>query len=642
MKLKHSIDRIKSYSPVVKTSSFRDKQNLVEALSHETEILKNDVETLKARGEEWALEVRALRLELQRTLEFNKWIAMNYPTANTIANQRHESMEFDYRPLVSIILPVYNTNPEYLAVCLESVLAQSYVNWQLCIIDDASTSKATRDHLSLYAKRDPRIKLKRSDHNGHISVASNEAIKIADGEFIALLDHDDMLWPNALYEVVKLLQKHKDADFIYSDEDKIESNGVVHFAPFFKPDWSPHFLECINYITHFSVIRTELVRSVGGFDNSLVGAQDWDLFFRVSEKTDKIYHIPTILYSWRAHPSSTAHSLAIKDYALKSQEEAIKRHFVRTNQSVKHIKSGLAMGSWYPHFNVKSKPLVSIVIPTKDKVDYLKRCVTTVLERTTYYNYEIIIVDTGSKELTTKEYYRYLKESLGSRKLRIVYWKHQPFNYSDACNFGASKAKGEYLVMLNNDTEIITEDWLEDMLGYAQQPEVAAVGAKLLYPSKQIQHAGVVVGIGSKEPVAGHIGIFTDYKINDFFTRIYADSVRDTTAVTAACLMVSAKKFHEVGGFDPIYRVTFNDVDLCLKFRKAGYQNIYLPYVELFHHESISIGKVNQDRDMTELNDSAQLIRKKWKEAINYDPYYNKNFYILSSNFGLAVHPDPE
>lgn len=642
MKLKHSIDRIKHYSPVVKTRSLRDKQNLIEALSNEVMSLREVVESLKTRGEDWALEVGALRLELQRAKEFNKWVAMNYPTPNIIANQRHESTGFAYRPLISVILPVYNTNPEYLSACIESVLAQSYVNWELCIVDDASTSQMTIDCLSLYAKRDLRIKLKRSTQNGHISVASNEAIKISDGEFIALLDHDDLLWPNALYEVAKLLQKHKEADLIYSDEDKVEEDGFVHFAPFFKPDWSPHFLECVNYITHLSVIRTDLVRSVGGFDKSLVGAQDWDLFFRVTEKTNSIYHIPTILYSWRDHPSSTAHSLSIKDYALKSQEESLKRHFVRTKQSIKKIQPGELLGSWYPRFNVKTKPLVSIIIPTKDKAGYLKRCVTTILDKTTYYNYEIIIVDTGSKEAVTQEYYQYLKESLGIKKLRIIRWKQQPFNYSDACNFGANKAKGEYLVMLNNDTEVISEDWLEDMLGYAQKPGIAAVGVQLLYPSMQLQHAGVVVGIGSKEPVAGHIGIFTDHKINDFLTRIYTDTVRDTTAVTAACLMVPAKTFQDVGGFDSIYRVTFNDVDLCLKFRKAGYQNIYLPYVKLFHHESISVGKVNQNRDMSELNDSALLIRKKWKKTIEYDPYYNKNFYKLSSNFGLAVHVDPE
>jgi len=270
----------------------------------------------------------------------------------------------------------------------------------------------------------------------------------------------------------------------------------------------------------------------------------------------------------------------------------------------------------------------------------LKRCISTVMEKTTYDNFEIIIVDTGSVEDSTKKYYKLLKNSTDRDRLKIVNWPKQPFNYSDACNFGASKAKGEYLVMLNNDTEIISPDWLGDMLAYAQKEDVAAVGVKLLYPSMQLQHAGVAVGIGSKEPVAGHLGIFTDYKHNDFLTSVYTDTVRDITAVTAACLMVAAKKYHEVGGFDPIYRVTFNDVDLCLKFREAGYKNIYLPNVELFHHESISVGRVSENRDMTELNKSAVLIRKKWKKEIDYDPYYNKNFYILSSNFGLAVHPE--
>lgn len=630
--------KLKDYSPLVPKGTLHRHQ--VQA-SNTEQALQSEIQALRSRNEDWAKEVRALRLELQRIHEYDKWIAVYYPTPHTIANQRQASTNFAHRPTISIILPVYNTNVDFLKACIDSVTAQSYANWQLCIVDDASSSKDTVDCLKQYVKKDPRISIKRSKNNGHISVASNQAIEMAKGEFVALLDHDDVLWPNALFEVVSLLQKHREADFIYSDEDKIEANGQLHFAPYFKPGWSPHLLECINYITHLSVMRTDLVRSVGGFNKNMVGAQDWDLFFRITEQTDKIHHIPTILYSWRAHENSTAHSIHIKDYALKSQEQALQAHFDRTKQTVSELKSGMTMGSWYPYFEIKNKPLISIVVPTKDKVDYLKRCISTVLEKSSYDNFELVIVDTGSKEIETKQYYSSLKKSLSSKKLRIVNFPKQPFNYSDTCNFGAEQSKGEYLVMLNNDTEIITPSWLEDMLGYAQQPKVAAVGAKLLFPSMQIQHAGVTVGIGSSEPVAGHIGIFTDYANNDFFTQIYTDTVRDVTAVTAACLMVSTKIFNEVGGFDPVFRVTFNDVDLCLKFRKAGYHNIYLPFVELYHHESISVGKVNQNRDMNELTDSAKLMRKKWENVIDDDPYYNKNFYILSSNFGLNVHPKP-
>ena len=629
--MKPALRKIKSKVPVLKDM----------VTGHHYHQAKQAISALEGRGEDWAREVRALRLEIQRIREYQKWIPMNYPTPKVVAEQAKAAAKFAYRPLISIVVPVYNTKVEYLEACLDSVLGQSYDNWQLCIVDDKSPSPETIECLRRYAKDNAKISLEFSKENGHISVTSNKAVALAKGEFVALLDHDDVLWPNALFEVVSLLQTHRDADFVYSDEDKIDGEGLVHFDPFFKPNWSPHLLECINYITHLSVIRTELVKSVGGFEKMLVGAQDWDLFLRISEKTNKIYHVPTILYSWRAHEQSTARSIETKDYAVKSQEEALLAHFERTKQSLRELSSPTVSGPWFPKFEVTGNPLVSIVIPTKDKVDYLERCVSTVFEKSTYHHFEVVIVDTGSKEPATEAYYEKLRSLYSKDQLRIVSFPKQPFNYSDACNYGAKKAKGKFLLMLNNDTEVITGEWIEDMLGYAQQSKVGAVGVKLLYPNKQIQHAGVAVGIASVEPVAGHLGIFTDYSHNDYLTRLYTDTVRDISAVTAACLMVSADKFEEVGGFDPIFRVTFNDVDLCLKIGKAGYNNIYLPYVELFHHESVSVGRVSGDRDMTELIASAKLIRKKWKQRIDHDPYYNPNFYILSSNFGLNVHPDP-
>lgn len=645
MNKKRVVNKAKSYSPVVKKRSLRVALSRADELEVQRNALQQQVVAqqqaigaLEARNEDWAKEVRSLRLELQRLKEYEKWLAMNHPSPQVVAMQRQATAKFKHRPLISIIVPVYNTEPKYLSACLDSVLAQSYTKWQLCIVDDASTRADTRKCLNEYSKRDVRIKLKRSTSNQHISVASNAAIDMAEGEYVALLDHDDLLWPNALYEVVKLLQDHPEADFIYSDEDKIDADGLVHFAPYFKPDWSPHLLECINYITHFSVLRKEIVVAAGKFDKNLVGAQDWDLFLRVTERTDKIFHVPTILYSWRAHDRSTAMSMQSKGYATASQRTALQNHFSRNKQEYDVTLNTSREGFVYPVYGLNDKPLVSIVIPTKDKVEYLKRCITSILEKTTYSHYEIVIVDTGSQEAVTKEYYQWLNSELSPKRFRIKYWRHKPFNYSDACNFGAKHARGSYLVMLNNDTEIISENWLSDMLGYAQQPEIGAVGAKLLYPTKQIQHAGVVVGIGSMEPVAGHIGIYTDADSSDYLTSLYTNTVRDTTAVTAACLMISTEKFWQVGGFDPIFRVTFNDVDLCLKIRKAGYLNIYLSQVELYHHESVSVGRVNQNRDMTELNASAKLIRKRWPGVIDHDPYYNKNFYILSSNFGLAIY----
>lgn len=630
------ISHIRSRLPIVKKENYLRAKLYADGLLTQTGKLYWHIDQ-KAR------ELEALRVKMVRCQEYNKWVAMHYPNSKDIADQRHDSTTFNYRPKISIILPVYNTNPTYLEACVLSVQDQSYVNWELCIVDDASNNQSTLDLIIKYAKSgDPRIRISHSKINGHISTASNIGASMAEGEFLALLDHDDVLWPNALYEVVKLLQTHPSADLIYSDEDKIEADGFVHYEPYFKPDWSPHLLECINYITHLSVIRTKLFSHVGGFGSKMVGAQDWDLLLRITEQTDKIHHIPTVLYSWRAHPGSTASGMSAKGYAIANQRITLENHFKRVKSEYTVNVSEGAYGFWYPRYERIGKPLISIVIPTKDKVAYLERCVTSILELTTYSRYEIIIVDTGSVETETKAYYTQLKESLSDKKLIIKKFPKQPFNYSDACNFGAKAAKGEYLVMLNNDTEVKIETWLEDMLGYAQQPNIAAVGAKLLYPTGHIQHAGVTIGIGSYEPVAGHPAIHQEDGPDDMMKSLYINTVRDVSAVTAACLMVSAAKFWQVKGFESKYRVTFNDVDLCLKFRKAGYLNIYLPFVQLVHDESISVGRVLQDRDMNELNKSAKLMRQQWKDVIDNDPYYNPNFHLLSSNFGLDIYPSDD
>lgn len=633
--------KLRSRLPVVKRSNYIREKTRVDNLERQIQQTNQELTATRQTLVDTQNTLAEFQTNTKSNREYAKWLAMNFPTATTLANQRAASTEFAYRPMISVIMPVFNTKPEYLTACIDSVIAQSYVNWELCIVDDASDSVETMEVLNKYeATSDPRIHITHSKKNGHISAASNIAIKKATGEFIALLDHDDLLWPNALFEVVQLLQDHTDADFVYSDEDKIEADGYLHFSPYFKPDWSPRLLECINYVTHFSVIRTELVRQVGGFDTTMVGTQDWDLFLRVTEKTNKVYHVPTVLYSWRAHEGSTASSVGTKSYVFVNQERALKAHFERVKPEYEITVSKGNYNFWYPKYKVIGKPSVSVVIPTKDKVEYLKRCIESILDKTDYRKYEIIIVDTGSIEHETHRYYAHLEDEYGKKKVRIKRYTKQPFNYSNACNFGAKHAKGEYLVMLNNDTEVLSESWIKDMLGYAQQPDVAAVGAKLLYTSGQIQHAGMALGIGSWVPVAAHPGSQMENASSNPAQITYTHTVRDVSGVTAACLMVSASKFWQVGGFDPVYRVTFNDVDLNLKFREAGYTNIYLPFVELVHSESISVGRVLQDRDMTELNRSAELMRQRWKDAIDSDPFYNKNFFILSSQFELSVYPE--
>ncbi len=628
-----NVNKIKSYSPLVKKASH---DQLREQLSFYVEHTKN----LEKRNDEWAREVRELRLGLQRIKEYDKWIAQNYPTPAELNDQKARTKSFTYTPLISVIMPVYNTDPEYLKVCINSVIDQTYENWELCIFDDGSTKTKTIDVLKDYSDK-PNIRIGRSDTNAHISVASNNAISMAEGEFIALLDHDDFLWPNALYETVKLLQSHPDADLIYSDEDKIDDNAYrfVHMQPYFKPDWSPHLLESINYINHFAVLRTGLVRQIGGFDRTLVGAQDWDLLLRISENTKQIFHIPTVLYSWRCHDHSTASSITQKPYVLKNQQRALMLHQNRLGiKNYKIVYDKTKKGCWFILYKPERDYKVSIVIPSKDKKDYLERCLSSIINKTSYSNYEIVIVDTGSVEKTTLEYYAHLN-SVHSKKVRIVYWRHTPFNYSLACNFGAKQSKGDYLIMLNNDTEVITPDWMQDMLGYAQQKAIGAVGVKLLYPdSNCIQHAGITLGIGSDKPVAGHAGYGIDENTADSLASVYLNTVREVSGVTAACLMVSKHKFWEVGGFDPVLRVTFNDVDLNLKLGQKGYSNLYLPFVMLYHHESVSVGRVFRDRDMRELVDAQEIIRKKWSKIINKDKYYNINFYRLSSNFGLDIY----
>ena len=639
--MKDIITDIKSHSPVVRTKSLHASLKFTKQLEQEIEIYKKQIFSLCRQVEDGAKENRCLRLEMQRKDEYEKWLSMHYPSRRVIDKQRLDSGHFIYKPLISIILPVYNTNPDYLRVCIESVLNQSYENWELCIVDDASTAQETKECLKIYANKDIRVQFKRLNSNSHISIASNSALKMAKGEFIALLDHDDFLWPNALYEVVHLLQDHKDADFIYSDEDKISDDiNFKNFGPYFKPDWSPHLMSCINYIAHFSVLRRSIVEAVGGFDKNLVGAQDWDLFLRVSEKTDKIYHIPTILYSWRSHAQSTAMSIKAKDYATLAQERTLRNYFKRTLKHKVKVEQ-TSGGYWYPRYQIIDQPLVSIIIPTKDKVDYLKQCISSILSLTTYSNYEIIIVDTGSREQKTKSYYKNLR-TISKDKLRIVHWKKLRFNYSEACNFGAQNSKGEYLLMLNNDTEIISGSWINDMVGYAQLTNVGAVGAKLLFRNATIQHAGATIGIGSlTNPVAGHPGYGMDYKGYDSLQSLYTNTVRNVTVVTGACLMVSAEKFWKVEGFDPKLRVTFNDVDLCLKLWRAGYLNVYLPFVELYHYESVSVGRVKVNRDMLEFNEAVLNIRKKWSGLFDTtDPYYNKNFYKLSVSFSIAVEGD--
>jgi len=574
--------------------------------------------------------------------EINKqyltWFQNNYPNLKLLKKQKKDQKKFKIKPKISIITPTYNTPAKFLRECIDSVINQTYDNWELCIADDASTDQNTKNIIREYLKKDKRIKAVFRDTNGHICQASNSAIDLATGDFIAILDHDDFLWPNALFEIVKCLNEKPFSQFIYSDEDKLEEDGKTHIWPFFKPDWSPDYLRSINYITHFAVIKKTLIDQYGKFTSGYEGAQDWELFLRITRELEKKYqchpinthnpiqHVSKILYSWRISPTSTASEKdkTIKNYAFFNQKKVLESDLAAKNLIGKVIKEN-RLRFYRIEYQIQNKPLVSIIIPTKDNFSYLSRCLKTLLNKTTYKNYEIVLIDTGSEEEQTLNFY---KKLLKKHNIKILFWKGT-FNYSEVCNYGVDNAKGDYVLLLNNDTEIITPDWIEQMLQYAQRKDVGAVGCKLLYPNNTIQHAGVIMGFGTTIKnlgVAGHLFKYWNDSANDFFKVTSIERIRNLCAVTAACLLISKKKYKEVNGLDTAFRIAFNDVDFCLKLFKEGYVNIYNNNAVLYHHESVSVGKPEKGtRDIPEFQKEIKLLQKNWQSLIKNDPYYNNN-----------------
>jgi glycosyltransferase involved in cell wall biosynthesis len=558
------------------------------------------------------------------------WILQNYPDAVDILHQRKQIDDFKYLPLISILVPTYNTNLNFLTDCIESVQSQSYDNWELILVDDASPKAEVRELILKFAKVDKRIKYHFRKENGHISNATNDALELARGVFIALLDHDDVLWPNALYESVKALNKDSSIDFLYSDEDKITVNKWEHKDIFLKPDWNPEFLESVNYITHFSVIRTSVVREIGGFRSQYDGAQDWDLFLRISNITDKIYHVSKVVYSWRISETSAASGIEAKPYAIEAQRLAVQESLKEKGYKNAVVKPGMGPDIWTVEHPVIGNPKVSIVIPTINQPEILKKCINSILKNTTYKNFEIILVDTGS---TDKQVLKWYKRIESKNNIKILSWPKKPFSYSLACNHGASHASGEFIVFLNNDIELITPKWLEIMLGDAQRDDVGAVGCRLFYPGGiKIQHAGI--GVGLNRTAANLLSNVSKNNMT-LIQLLYSNTRHELSAVTAACAMIKKDRFNKVGGFTEEFRVTYNDVDLCLKLREAGYRNIYNPQAQLIHHESISIGlpkdlpeakKSKQNkRDNAELERTTALLRTTWHKYIEHDPHVNAN-----------------
>ncbi len=533
-----------------------------------------------------------------------------------------------YQPLISVVMPVYNTPVDLLRRAIDSVRAQVYPNWELCIADDASTDPGVREVLLEAQAADSRIKVALRPSRGHISAASNTALELARGEFIALMDHDDEIPPHALYMVAVELNQSLEADILYSDEDKIDERGL-RFDPYFKPDWNPELFLAQNVITHLGVYRTRLVREVGGFREGYEGAQDWDLAMRVIERipASHIRHIPHVLYHWRVTRGSAARSVGEKPYAIEAQRRLLVSHFERIGEAAEVIP--LHGGRWRVRYPLPAEPpLVSIIVPTRNSVRVLSRCIDSVLDKSTYPNFELVILDNRSDDPRTLQYL----EALSRRPdVRVVRYD-QPFNYSAINNFGARHAKGEVLVFLNNDTEVITPDWLEEMVARALRADVGAVGAMLYYPNDTIQHAGVILGLGG---VAGHAYLGKPRGEPGQMDR--ARLAQDLSAVTGACMVMRRSVFEEVDGFDERLAVAFNDVDLCLRVKARGYRILWTPFAELYHHEGISRGRdtVVSERFRREI----AFMQARWGALLPNDPAYNPNLTLSENDFSLAFPP---
>ena len=551
--------------------------------------------------------------------DYQLWIEKNEPKSEDSSGLCKEAKSLAYKPLISIIMPTYNIDEVYLRAAIESARRQFYSNWELCIADDGSTKPDVKKVLEEYRQKDKRIKIIYLEQNQGISGASNAALSLASGEFIGLLDCDDELANWTLSEMAKSLNQNPKLDFIYSDEDKLDTEGI-RSEPFFKPDFSPDLLLSMNYITHFCVFRRETVNRLGGFRKGFDGSQDYDLIVRVTEFTKNIAHIPKILYHWRKIHSSLSCNAEAKPYAypaaMKSLAEAIARRGYSGEITM------LSHGLYKLRYDVKGNPFISIIIPTKDKTDFLRRCVDSILKKSTYSNYEIIIVDNESSETETKDY---LKQIAGNLKCRVISF-NQPFNYSSLNNFAALRASGDFLLFLNNDTEVITPGWLEEMLGHSQRSEVGAVGAKLLFLDNKIQHAGVVVGLHG---LAGHA--FYGLAASEPGYKRLNTVARNYSAVTGACMMIRRSVFEEIGGFDEKLDVAFNDVDLCLRIFQRGYYNVWTPHAVLYHYESATRGNYQPDHNVS-------YFKKKWGDFLKQgDPFYNRNLALDRDDFMIKI-----
>lgn len=559
----------------------------------------------------------------ETSIHYSKWISDCEPSI--FADTKSKLNAATKKPLISLVVPCYNTPRRYIDPLIESVTSQLYDNWELCLAD-GSSDESKAQYLTSIAGSDSRIKYIKVGENLGIVGNTNAGLAKVSGEFVAFMDHDDVLSRYALAEVIIAINDNPKADLFYSDEDKLSDDGRERQLPFFKPDWSPDLLLGVNYITHFVVAKKALVTRVKGLRDGFDGAQDYDFLLRATEQAKQIVHIPKILYHWRLAEGSTAKNVGEKSYADTAGQRALRDAVKRRGIKAEVVEIPERPTNYRLRFAVSSEqPKVSIIIPFKDKPELLRQCVGSIIKKTTYQNYEIILVSNNSSEDATHDY---LDELKGENRCKIFYWDH-PFNYSKVNNYGRKQASGEYLVLLNNDTEVITPGWLDELIGVASQPGVGAVGPLLYYPDKTIQHAGVVLGMGT---MAGHVfrhrqpGDWTDFGMPAW--------PRNYIAVTAACLAVEAKKYDEVGGLDEVFTVAGNDVAFGISLYEKGYRNIYWPFAELLHYENVSVGTYNNGIQL-DYDHSLDYYRPylKWK-----DPYFNPNLDLMNEQVGIRAN----
>jgi GT2 family glycosyltransferase len=571
---------------------------------------------------------------------------------------RQEQCRFSQNICFSVLVPLYNTPPQFLREMIDSVLAQTYCNWELCLVDASDAQDdVVEETCKCYAKSVERIRYQRLANNRGIAHNTNEAAVLAHGDYLVLLDHDDILHPSALFELITTIEA-TGADFIYTDECSFKVHPQDAFLAHFKSDFAPDTLRSYNYICHLTAFSRALFTRVGPFNPEMDGSQDYDMILRLTEQAQHIAHIPKILYYWRAHEASVASGVEAKAYAIDAARQAISEHLLRVG-----LKGNVINGSiptvYKTNYELDGMPLVSIIIPNKDHIDDLDTCLTSVFDKTTYPNYEVIIVENNSEDSATFDYYKTLPALLlshagqraaagskgeGEPSGQVQTWCACPqdirvltyaasFNFSTINNFAVKEAKGDYLLFLNNDTQVVTSNWIEEMLMFAQRPDVGAVGAKLCYPDDTIQHAGVILGIGG---VAGHA--HRNFKASEFGYMSKLHIAQNVSAITAACLLVRKATFDQVDGFDEGYRIAFNDIDFCMQLREAGYLNVFTPYAKLYHYESKSRGYEDSPEKQRRFLSEIQRFQSRWHTELEAgDPYYNPNLTLIREDFSPAT-----